>query len=314
MKICEHFQIYGDVNLIQQKEQIAITFGNFDGVHVGHIYLINELKRIANGKPVVVVTFEPHPANFFSGTKKPLLNSLEDRIQLLLAAGVKSVVVQPFNQEFSELTADEFCFWIKKQFNIFAIILGYDFCYGNKRLGNFEHMKSFAEKEGWQIRKTEAFKLYDNKVVSSSFVRQLISEGKAEEAECLLSRPYFLSGVVIQGDQRGRLLGFPTANIELEDILVLPKFGVYACYVEINSSNKLLPAVMNCGVRPTIASGLKLQIEAHILDFSQDIYNQAVKFYIKKFIRGEMKFAGIEQLKDQIQQDVMQVRNLFMDI
>ncbi len=313
MEFFNHYQIFGEVEHIKQKKQIAITFGNFDGVHIGHIYLINELKKIANGKPIVIVTFDPHPATYFSGNKKPLLNTLNDKIQLLLNAGVNTVIVQPFNQEFANLTADEFCLWIKDNFKIYAVILGYDFCYGKQRLGNFEHMKSFAEKERWQIRKSDSFKLYDEKVVSSSFVRQLLFEGNAEEAEHILSRPYFLPGIVVHGDQRGRLLGFPTANIELEDVLIVPKYGVYACYVEIDSSKTLLPAVMNCGVRPTIASGLKLQIEAHILDFSQDIYSRKVKFYIKKFIRGEMKFESVDQLKEQIKMDVEQARRLLMD-
>jgi riboflavin kinase/FMN adenylyltransferase len=264
--------------------------------------------------PIVVVTFDPHPATFFSGgVAKPLLNTLSDKISLLLKSGVNTVIIQEFTNEFAMLTADDFCLWLKDNFNIHAVMLGHDFCYGKQRKGNFDHMKLFAEKEHWEIRQTQPFKLYDDKVVSSSFVRQVLSDGNAEDAEKLLSRPYFLPGVVVKGDQRGRLMGFPTANIELDDILVVPKYGVYACYVEIDSNGILLPAVMNCGVRPTIASGLKLQIEAHILNFSDDIYSRKVKFHLKKFIRGEIKFTGIDQLKEQITKDVEQARSFFMD-
>ncbi|APJ05030.1 riboflavin biosynthesis protein RibF [Silvanigrella aquatica] len=299
---------------MEQKNAIALTIGNFDGVHLGHCYLINELKKISNHNPIVVLTFDPHPVAYFSADNpKPLLNTLSDKIELLRKSGVDAVIVQKFTKEFSLLSADEFCNWLKQNFNISAVMLGHDFCYGKQRKGNFEHMKAFAEKEHWDIRQTPAFKLYEDQVVSSSFVRQVIAQGQAEEVEKLLSRPYFLPGVVVKGDQRGRLMGFPTANLELDDALVIPKYGVYACYVEIDSDGVLLPAVMNCGVRPTIASGLKLQIEAHILDFSDDIYSRKVKFHLKKFIRGEMKFTGIEQLKEQIAKDVQEARSFFMD-
>jgi riboflavin kinase / FMN adenylyltransferase len=308
------YQVFGDIKVIEQKKPIAITIGNFDGVHLGHCYLIGELKKISKKNPIAVVTFDPHPVTFFSvDNPKPLLNTLSDRISILLDSGVNTVIVQKFTKDFSLLTADEFCLWLKQNFNICAIMLGHDFCYGRQRKGNFEHMKVFAEKEHWDIRQTPAFKIYEDKVVSSSFVRQVLLQGDAEEVEKLLSRPYFLPGMVVKGDQRGRLMGFPTANIELDDVLVIPKYGVYACYVEIDSNGNLLPAVMNCGVRPTIASGLKLQIEAHILDFSDDIYSRKVKFYLKKFIRGEIKFNGIEQLKVQIARDVQEARSFFMD-
>ncbi|WGL61529.1 bifunctional riboflavin kinase/FAD synthetase [Pigmentibacter sp. JX0631] len=314
MELLNSFKVIGKEDILQKKNKIAITFGNFDGVHLGHIHLLNELKKISKNSPIVVVTFDPHPAVYFSGVSKPLLNTIGDKVKLLLESGASAVVIQPFNQSFANLSADDFCNWLKENFNICAVILGYDFCYGKQRLGNFEHMKAFAEKEQWEIRKAEAFKLYTSKVVSSSSIRELISQGQVEEAEQLLSRPYFLPGTVVRGDQRGRLIGFPTANIDLHEELVVPKYGVYACFVEIESSKELLPAVMNCGVRPTIAKGLKLQIEAHILNFSQDIYGKEVKFFLKKFIRGEMKFESIDQLKEQITKDVEQAKNLFMDI
>ncbi len=314
MSFNKYYQAFGNIEVIEQKKPIAITIGNFDGVHAGHCFLIGELKKASKDHPIVVVTFDPHPAAFFSiDNPKPLLNTLPDKISILLRSGVNTVIVQRFTKEFSLLTADEFCLWLKQNFNIIAIMLGHDFCYGKQRKGNFEHMKAFAEKELWDIRQTPAFKLYEDKVVSSSFVRQVLIQGDAEEVEKLLSRPYFLPGIVVKGDQRGRLMGFPTANIELDDVLVVPKYGVYACYVEIDSNGVLLPAVMNCGVRPTIASGLKLQIEAHILDFTDDIYSRKVKFHLKKFIRGEMKFNGIEQLKEQIAKDVQEARSFLTD-
>ncbi|WP_186646541.1 riboflavin biosynthesis protein RibF [Fluviispira vulneris] len=314
MSLKDSFQIFGDRESFDKKERFSLTIGNFDGVHSGHLYLINELKKSSPDTKIALLTFDPHPANFFShDNAKPLLTSLNEKIALLLNAGVDLVMVQTFSQEFSLLSADDFCLWLKDLFQIDTILIGHDFCYGRQRKGNFIHMKCFAENVGWTIKQASAFKLFDGKTVSSSAVREALLQGDAEYAEKLLGHSYFLSGMVVKGDQRGRLIGFPTANILLDDNLVVPKHGVYACYVEIDSNGKLLQAVMNCGVRPTIASGLKLQIEAHILDFSEDIYTRKIKFHIKKFLRGEMKFNGIEQLKEQIAKDVQKTRSYFMD-
>lgn len=312
MFLNENYKIYGYKEVINKKNQVAMTIGNFDGVHSGHCYLIQELKKISQSIPIVVVTFDPHPAVFFSKDKaKSLLNTLEDKIKILLSSGVDTVVVQKFTKEFSLLTADDFCMWLKNNFNINTIMLGHDFCYGNHRSGNFEHMKLFAEKENWNIKQVPAFKLFGKKIVSSSLIRELLIAGDVEEVEKLLSRPYFLHGTVIKGDQRGRLMGFPTANIMLDDALVIPKYGVYACLVEIESNNVFLPAIMNCGVRPTVGSNLALCIESYIFNFYDEIYNRKVKFHIKKYIREEMKFGNIESLKEQISKDIQVVKTFF---
>ncbi|KAB8030799.1 bifunctional riboflavin kinase/FAD synthetase [Fluviispira multicolorata] len=314
MSLKDSFQIFGDKEAFKNKERFSLTIGNFDGVHSGHLFLIQELKKYSPNTKIAVITFDPHPATFFSpDSPKPLLTSLKEKTALLLNAGVDLVMVQVFSKEFSSLTADDFCGWLKNHFQINTILIGHDFCYGKQRKGNFSHMKNFAENVGWIIKQASAHKLSNEKIVSSSLVREALLQGDAEYAEKLLDHSYFLSGMVVKGDQRGRLIGFPTANILLDDILVVPKYGVYACYVELDSSGKLLPAVMNCGVRPTIASGLMLQIEAHILDFSDDIYTRKIKFHLKKFIRGEMKFNGMEQLKEQIAKDVQKTRSYFMD-
>ena len=311
------FDIYGNKDIISNKTPICLTLGNFDGVHLGHKYLIDSMKQKNKNIPLVVVTFDPHTSHFFSpNNPKHLLTSLEDKISLLLSCGVSTVIVQKFNHEFSQLSADDFCDkWIKNKFNIHSIVLGYDFCYGKNKQGNYDHLKLFGEKHGWDISKVVPFEKEnsENIPISSSFIRQEILLGHMENAKKLLGHPYFLSGVVTRGDQRGRTIGFPTANLKLDSIYVIPKYGVYSCYVEIESDkykNKL-PAVMNCGIRPSVGKDLKLQIEAFILDFSDDIYDMKVKFYPQKYIRGEQKFSGLLELKTQINLDVELTKEYF---
>ena len=308
------FEIHGNSDIIQNKNPICITFGNFDGVHLGHKYLIESMQSMLDNIPIVVVTFDPHSADFFTPhNPKLLLTNLENKISLLLSYGVSAVIVQKFNQEFASLTADNFCdTWLNSNFNINSVILGHDFCYGKNRQGNFLHMKDYGEKHGWNVLQINPFKnsITNLKPISSTFIRDEISLGHMENAEILLGRPYLLSGIVAHGDQRGRAIGFPTANLKLDCNYALPKYGVYACYVEI-SPNELLPAVMNCGIRPSVGEGLKLQIEAHILNFNEDIYDKKIKFHLKKYLRGEKKFAHIDELKQQISVDVDEAKKYF---
>ncbi len=312
MSVKAIYKLFGNQEIINQKETVSFTIGNFDGVHAGHVYLIDQLKKLNAGIPIAILTFHPHPVSFFSPKNpKTLLSTLEDKVSLLLKIGVDVVVVQQFDNDFASLSSDEFCMWLKNNFNIYSVIIGHDFQYGKQRKGDFAHMKNFASKENWKIVQIPAFKMLDGQVVSSSLIRGALTCGDVEEVEKFLTRPYCLPGIVVKGDQRGRLIGFPTANIQLDDILVIPRYGVYACLVEIESNGVLLPAVMNCGVRPTIASGLKLQIEAHILDFSQEIYGSRVRFHVKKFIRGEMKFENLDELKQQIGKDVLLASQYF---
>jgi len=276
------FEVYGNMDLIQDKKPICITFGNFDGVHLGHKYLIDsavkprndEGKSIAKPYPLVIVTFEPHSSDYFTPhNPKQLLTNKDDKIALLLSYGASAVVVQKFNLEFASLSADDFCNqWLKANFNVHSVLLGHDFCYGKNRQGNFEHMKNYADKHGWDVSQISVFKdsITNHNPVSSSLIRQEISSGNMEKAEGLLGHAYSLGGIVVHGDHKGRALGFPTANLKLDCNYVLPKYGVYACYVELEDKI-LMPAVMNCGIRPSVGEGLKLQIEAHILDFNQDI-------------------------------------------
>jgi riboflavin kinase/FMN adenylyltransferase len=305
--------LFGRTEVIASEQVVALTIGNFDGVHLGHQQVLKKLIASSHGCPTVALTFHPHPTVLLSPElAKPSLSSLQQRVQLLLATGIDVVVVQNFSKEFASLSADEFITdYLLKRFKLSAAVLGFDFCYGAQRKGNWEHFEKSASRYGFAAFRSEPY-LMHGLPVSSSRIRSAIQQRDFQLASEMLGRDFSLSGIVVQGDQRGRQLGFPTANLGLEEQnILIPPYGVYA--VEILLPNESAPrfGVMNCGVRPTIAQGLKLQIEAHILDFDADIYGSNVRFSLKKFIRTEMKFSGLDHLKAQIQDDVTQARIFF---
>jgi riboflavin kinase/FMN adenylyltransferase len=313
------FAIFGRTEVVDSHCPIALTIGNFDGVHRGHQHVIQTLKQFSDGLPLVALTFDPHPANvLFPSLTKPAIEPLTERVQMLLRLGLDAVVVQKFTPEFAQLSADEFISeYLLKNLGVSKAVIGFDFCYGTQRQGDWEHFEAAGKKFGFAARRAEPLSV-DGAPVSSSRIRAAVQSAEFSLAERLLGRPFALTGRVVKGDQRGREMGFPTANLGFEhDLPLLPPFGVYAANVSIvdgESSHQLpnlLRGVMNCGVRPTIASGLKLQIETHILDFSGDIYGKKIIFQPQKFIRTEMKFSGLEQLKMQIQNDVREARNFF---
>jgi riboflavin kinase/FMN adenylyltransferase len=312
-----NFEIFGDSEIIHQKKPICITFGNFDGVHLGHQHLIQSMIDLNKNIAIVVVTFEPHTSHFFAPQiSKPLITCQKDKINFLLQAGASAVVVQKFDKNFAEFSADDFCKqWLSHNFNVHSVFLGYDFFYGKGRKGNFSHMKEYGKQFGWNVQNISALENNSQNPISSSLIRTEISEGNIAEAESYLGHHYFLSGVVTTGDKRGRTIGFPTANLKPECDYILPKFGVYSCYVTIEDENAAykmpLPAVMNCGIRPSIGEGLKIQIEAHILNFNDFIYDKKVKFFPRERIRGEMKFSNLEELKKQIQLDITKAEKFF---
>ncbi|MEY4064403.1 MAG: hypothetical protein RIR26_611, partial [Pseudomonadota bacterium] len=261
----------------------------------------------------VALTFHPHPSVLLSPElAKPALSSVQQRVELLLAAGVDLVVVQNFSKAFASLSADDFIAdYLLKHFNLSAAVIGFDFCYGAQRRGNWEHLEKAAKRYGFSAFRSEPYFMH-GLPVSSSRIRAAILQRDFQTASELLGRDFTLGGVVVQGDQRGRQLGFPTANLGLEEKnILIPPYGVYAVEIFLPEEKSPRYGVMNCGVRPTIAQGLKLQIEAHILDFDADIYGNKVQFAVKKFIRTEMKFSGLDHLKSQIQDDVAQARLFF---
>ncbi len=299
------WRAYGNLATLRSEAPVALSLGNFDGVHLGHRHLLASLKALAAGRPTVVMTFFPHPTKLFvPGMKSALLCSLDERVQQILDFGIDTVLVQNFSMEFSQLGAREFCTDVLcRNLTLSKVLLGFDFRFGKDRKGDFDVMKAIGRAQGFEVFREEAFER-NGCVVSSSEIRRLISNGEMETAEIYLTRPFSLAGVVIKGDQRGRLLGYPTVNLGHYDLdMILPLSGVYAGYVAFDDGSMPLPAVMSFGVRPTFGANLEYRAEAHIFNFSADVYGKAVRFIVKHRLRGEERFSDVRDLKAQMARD-----------
>ena len=287
----------------------VITIGNFDGVHRGHQTIIQHLKARANQLqlPCTVMTFDPHPEEFFSrahyGTR---LTPFREKLDLLKQYGVDRVVSVHFDQKFADLTADQFIENILvKGLGCKHIIIGDDFRFGKGRQGDFNHLVEAGKRLGFEVESTPTFTVEDERV-SSTRIREALQLSKLSLAEELLGHPYIISGVVQHGDKRGRSIGFPTANIRLKQQIAPPN-GVYA--VKILGLDKEYDGVANIGQRPTV-DGSKYLLEVHIFDFDQDIYRKKLKFHLIEFIRPEQKFESLEALTTQIHKDCETAKNI----
>lgn len=305
------FKVFGNRELIDSRRPLAMTFGNFDGVHIGHQKLLGELVEFAGPLNTCVLTFFPHPTRLFvPDAPKPMILSIQERVDHILACGIDAVVVQNFTEGFAEYSADDFLDrYLAMNFCIQRVLIGHDFSYGKDRKGNFDHLCARGSVRGWKVQKASVYRT-GQEIVSSSRIREALVKGRVDEAEDLLGYPYALSGEVVHGDKRGRVIGFPTANIDAQNEII-PAYGVYACDVFRPSRQTLHRAVMNCGYRPTLGQDLRLQTEAHLLDFDEDLYGEKLSFRLRQFIRKEMRFAGLDELKSQISRDVAEARGFF---
>lgn len=290
---------------------IALTIGNFDGMHLGHQALLKCLLDSAKTKNLTpaVMTFEPHPREFFTPMNAPArLCNLREKLEYFQAAGIEKVYVCKFNQRFAYITAEDFMHNIlRKKMNANTILVGEDFKFGANRMGSVANFKA----ENFDLISLPQVDLVtdhsNTERVSSTRVRNALALGHLREASQLLGRAYSISGKVVHGAKRGRQLGFPTANIHMKH--ERPALtGVYA--VKLDGLN----AVANLGVRPTVVGVPKLLLEVHILDFSGDLYGRHVHVAFLHKIRDEMRFDGLEALKVQISQDVITARDFFNSV
>ncbi len=304
----------------------TVALGNFDGVHLGHRQVIQPILRSAlaarDGRAVdssdsveslsysTVVTFNPHPQEFFTGQSRELLTPLDEKVQHLQHMGVQQLVLLPFNQDLAALTPTNFVEHVLVQaLGVQEISVGQDFCFGCKRLGTSEDLKAIASQYGVTVHIVPLRTLKGDRI-SSSAIRQALQQGDVELANRLLGRPYALVGDVEYGQQVGRTLGFPTANLRLPAEKFLPRFGVYAVSV-IGAGlggDRNIPGVMNIGYRPTVA-GTQRTVEVHLLDWTGNLYGQTLTVNLKQFLRPEQKFASLTELKAQIQQDADNARS-----
>lgn len=309
-------KIYTDNSEIKTEKSKIATVGTFDGVHQGHLniieLLISKAKEL-NGKSILI-TFDPHPRTVVSGGfKNQLLTTLDEKVELLNKLGVDEVLVINFTKEFAQLTYEEF---IKEiivyKVNAEHIIIGHDHKFGKDRNGNEDKLRELAEKMNFYVSAVEAKKV-DNEIVSSTKIRNALTEGRIKEANKYLGWNYYFSGKVIKGAKRGRLLGFPTANIELlDENKLIPKSGVYAvkCYLK----DQIFFGVMNIGNRPTFNDIDYIIIEVHLINFDKFIYDEIIKIEFIERIRDEQKFEGRESLIEQITKDKKQAEKILYKI
>jgi riboflavin kinase/FMN adenylyltransferase len=289
----------------------VLTIGNFDGVHRGHQALLERLRAEGRerGLPVVVVIFEPQPLELFATDKAPArLTRLRDKVRYLAESGVDYVLCVRFDRRFAALTAQEFISeLLVKRLGVRYLAVGDDFRFGAGREGDFLLLQKAGAEFGFDVTSTQTF-CEGGLRISSTAVRQALAEDDLELAQTLLGHPFSISGRVVHGDELGRTIGFPTANIPLRR-QVSPVKGVYAVEVAV-LGDTLLPGVANIGTRPTVA-GVRQQLEVHLLDVVMDLYGRHIDVILRKKIRNEQRFSSLDELKAQIARDELTARELF---
>lgn len=307
-------QVHRDLDHLPEFTRAVITIGTFDGVHAGHRHIIQQLQQAAtacNGE-TVIITFDPHPREVLAphGRVVHLLTTLPEKIALLEKQGISHLVVVPFTKAFSELSAREYLEdFLVSRFNPHTIIIGYDHRFGHNREGGLELLEAEQQQFGFQLIEIPQQVVHDL-TVSSTKIRNNLTDGNVQLANELLGYPYFLTGTVVHGDKMGRQLGYPTANLQLADTRkLIPAEGIYAVEVLIGQSADRLPAVMSIGTRPTF-DGTDLRLEVHLFDFNQDLYDQELTVIFRDYIRGNLKFENIADLITQMDADSVKARDI----
>ncbi len=302
-------QIIRDITSAHLTRPTVLTIGSFDGIHRGHQYLIRRIVARANeiGAASALVTLHPHPKIVLRpDSKLQYLSTIEERLDLLAPLGLDYVVVFPFSLETSQIRARDFVQMLIDNLRMKEILCGPDFALGYKREGNIEFLRELGKEKGFTVSVAEPQKL-DSTVLSSTRARELIAQGEIDEATQLLGRFPSVRGRVVKGDQRGRALGFPTANLAIADRRLIPADGVYAARVRINGD--WFGGAASIGVRPTFGDGLRL-VEVYVLDFDGDLYDQVIEVQFVKRLRGQERFANVDDLITQMKRDVEETRKV----
>jgi riboflavin kinase / FMN adenylyltransferase len=317
-------QVHRDIENLPVFRNAVITIGTFDGVHVGHRQIINKLKVEAlkiNGESVII-TFHPHPRKVISSAilGVRLINTLDEKIEVLSGLGIDHLVIVPFTDAFANQPAEDYVRnFLYEKFHPDTIIIGYDHRFGRERLGDYKLMEKMAPQMGFKLKEIPKH-LLDEIAISSTNIREAILHNDIEMANRLLGYTFFFEGEVVHGNKLGRQLGYPTANLKVHDPeKVIPGDGIYAVYAnvrketennqeeitEVNSfpvEEVQYKGMMSIGFRPTV-DGKKRVIEVNVFDFDKDIYGKIMRVYVKKFLRAEVKFDNLQELVKQIDQD-----------
>ncbi|MBC8208420.1 MAG: bifunctional riboflavin kinase/FAD synthetase [Desulfobulbaceae bacterium] len=304
-------EIYRELEQIQKPfPRACVTIGNFDGVHIGHQLLFADVvqKAYKCDGTSVAITFDPHPLQVLRPDGIKLISTCEQKTELIGYAGIDVLVIVPFNMRFATTTADHFVDEVLlRRIGVKELVVGYDYAFGKGRVGNIDFLKKQGAEKGFGVTVIDAH-YEDGMLASSTKIRELVCQGRMADAKNLLGRYYQIRGVVALGKQRGgREIGFPTANLYVDEEDLVPKIGVYVAQVICNG--KCYGGVLNVGYNPTF-DDQRLVAEVHIFDFNQDIYGKPIKVNLLRYLRGEQKFAGISELSAQIARDVLLAREI----
>ena len=287
----------------------VVIIGVFDGVHKGHQALLNRAKELADGRPIIALTFDPHPRTVFApDSVPPMLTTLPDRVELLKIHNADQVAVMKFNEKFAAMSPDQFVEDILvKQLHVSTVIVGKNFTYGAKAAGNVDTLIKSGMTHNFTVDVVEL--AGGEEPISSSRIRNLVLEGKVEEARELLSRPHRLDGVIVHGEKRGREIGYPTANLGKIDGQTIPADGIYAGWLTVGIN--FWPAAISIGTNPTFEGDRGRQVEAYALDQQGlDLYDKAASVEFGWYLRPTLKFNGLEELLVQMKKDCDEARRL----
>ncbi|WP_299994300.1 bifunctional riboflavin kinase/FAD synthetase [uncultured Clostridium sp.] len=294
--------IYDNKAFNEESKNNYIALGSFDGLHLGHLSLIEKAKDLAvknNGKSIIF-TFKNHPRKFLNTTNKiQLIMTNEEKIDILQNEEVDIIAFKAFDEKIMKMMPDEFIRWLCKSYNVKGIIVGFNFKFGYKNLGDVETLEKFQEEYKYKLYVMKPYTMQDE-IISSTSIRKELLDGNVKKAFNMLSRPYMLSGKVIDGKKLGRTIGFPTANLEINKEKVIPKKGVY--YTNVKIDEKTFKGITSVGNNPTV-NGQELTLETYILNFNEDIYGKEIKVYFIDRIRDEVKFNNINELVAQLKKD-----------
>ena len=294
--------VIDDIIMDNKDSENYVALGSFDGLHSGHLSLVKKTVQVAkekNGKSMVF-TYKNHPKTLVKPESAPkLIMDLETKLKYLEEENVDIVVLRSFTKEFMSVSAEDFIKLLCVDYNVKGIIVGFNFRFGYKNLGDVKLLDDLQGKYGYKLYVMEPY-TYNGDVISSTRIRKSILEGDVKEASKMLSKPYLIKGKVIHGKKLGRTIGFPTANLEFDSKIIIPDKGVYYTNVEYN--NKTYKGITSVGYNPTV-NGQQLTIETYILDFDDTIYGQELKVYFIERIREEIKFNSLDELVEQIKKD-----------
>jgi len=316
-RVINHLKDLTILESFSVSDKISVIIGNFDGVHQGHQEILKKIKQecLISGNKLVVMSFNPHPSIILRDQKSYLLCSYQQKYEFLLAIGVDAIVEIRFNRDFSSLSPEQFL-----QNHIFCgpqvnhIYLGHDFHFGKNKSGGIDEVADFLKKNklesSVQVTRLNLYKVKD-KLVSSSIIRNHLLKSEIKEANHLLGRKFSIEGIVVRGLGRGRLIGFPTANIETDSGLIIPSNGVYETNVLVKGLE--YKSLSNIGRNPTFENENHIHFETHLLNFDYDIYGERIKVSFEQFIRPEKKFSNANALVEQIEKDVSSVRSRMLN-